>query len=393
MVRFSSRTDVGELNTIARAEQRLRANGVALASINDSNPTTHGLAPRTLPGPYVADPRGPIALRRALAKLANSRRSDGTATDPDDIYALSSTSQAYGWLIKLLCDPGDGILAPTPGYPLIASLARLEAVETLPYALRYDGSWCIDVDGIRRALEGPVGEHIHALALINPNNPTGSYIKPAEREAIVDICAKYGIALIADEVFFDYALEPFAGNRRIEGESRVLTFALDGFSKMLAAPHAKLGWIQVSGPRADVEEAKRRLDVIADDYLPMSDIIAQQVPTLLDQASAQTERVRARVLGNVRSLHSMLQEDSNGVVSLLRCEGGWNVLLRVPQMLDENALILNLIERYQLTGQPGYFFDMPTPGYLVVSLLPEPPVFAARIRAVLNVVGEMLGTD
>ena len=227
--------------------------------------------------------------------------------------------------------------------------------------------------------------------LINPNNPTGSYVKENEREALVALCRERGIAIIADEVFFDYDLEPIAANRRLAGEEGVLTFALDGFSKMLAAPHAKVGWIRVSGPDDDVAEAQRRLDVIADDYLPMSDIIAGCIPALLDAAEAQTDRVRERVRGNLAALHRMLESDELGVVNVLRPEGGWNVLLRVPSILDENELVLKLIADHRLTGQPGYFFDMTSNGYLAVSLLPEPEEFKRGIAAVLDTVRTMLG--
>ena len=170
----------------------------------------------------------------------------------------------------------------------------------------------------------------------------------------------------------------------------VLTFALDGFSKMLAAPHAKVGWIQVSGPAEDVAEAQRRLDVIADDYLPMSDIIAERIPALLNAAPAQTRRVGERVRNNLAKLHELLDADPNGLVSVLRAEGGWNVLLRVPSVIDENELVLRLIDEHKLTGQPGYFFDMTSNGYLAVSLLPEPDEFERGIRAVLNTVAALL---
>ncbi len=182
--------------------------------------------------------------------------------------------------------------------------------------------------------------------LINPNNPTGSYVKAGEREQLVGLCRERGVAIIADEVFYDYALEPFPGNARLAGEAGALTFALDGFSKMLAAPHAKVGWIQVSGPETDVREAMRRLDVIADDYLPMSDIIASRIPDLLEAAKVQTDLVRGRVQGNLRALHRMLESDPLGVVSVLRAEGGWNVLLRVPGVIDENELVLHMIDAH-----------------------------------------------
>lgn len=400
-VHFSSRVDISDPNPIATAEAAARANGTALGKLNDSNPTRHGLAPALVPNVYTADPRGSYAVREALAAFLNEARagrsqmnaSANTASrgvKPEQLYVLSSTSEAYSWLIKLLCDAGDAVLAPKPGYPLIESIARLECVDTVEYQLRFDGSWFIDVAELEQLLDGPSGARIRALVLINPNNPTGSYVKQAERERIVTMCRERGIALIADEVFFDYALEPFAGNARLAGEQGVLTFALDGFSKMLAAPHAKVGWIQVSGPAEDVAQAQRRLDVIADDYLPMSDIIAQRIPALLEAATEQTARVEERVRGNLATLHELLDADPNGLVSVLRAEGGWNVLLRVPSVIDENEMVLKLIAEHGLTGQPGYFFDMTSNGYLAVSLLPEPEVFRQGICAVLATVEALL---
>ena len=260
----------------------------------------------------------------------------------------------------------------------------------IEYQQRFDGSWYIDVAELREALESEEGERIRALVLINPNNPTGSYVKPSEREAIVRLCHDHEVAIIADEVFYDYDLEPFDGNARLAGEKGALTFALDGFSKTLAAPHAKVGWIQVSGPAGEVEEAKRRLDVIADDYLPMSEIIAKQIPLMLQAAPAQTTRIKNRVQANLTALHAMLDADENGMVSVLRAEGGWNVLLRVPSVLDENELVLDMIERHGISGQPGYFFDMTSNGYLAISLLPESNEFRHNVQVVLDTVNTMI---
>lgn len=388
-VHFSSRVDISAPNPIAAAQASAATAGITLGKLNDSNPTRHGLAPQEIPNVYEANPRGPKAARESLAGFLGDQ--SGRAVDPERLYLLSSTSEAYSWLIKLLCDAGDAVLAPKPGYPLIESIAGLECVHAIEYQLHYDGAWYIEPADIAAILDSPEGERVRALVLINPNNPTGSYVKENEREALVALCRERGIAIIADEVFFDYDLEPIAANRRLAGEEGVLTFALDGFSKMLAAPHAKVGWIRMSGPDDDVAEAQRRLDVIADDYLPMSDIIAGCIPALLDAAEAQTDRVRERVRGNLAALHRMLESDELGVVNVLRPEGGWNVLLRVPSVLDENELVLKLIADHRLTGQPGYFFDMTSNGYLAVSLLPEPEEFKRGIAAVLDTVRTMLG--
>lgn len=387
-MRFSSRVDIGEPNPIAKAEAEAKANGITLGKLNDSNPTKHALASELLPDIYGAEPRGQRYAREALAAFLHEQGNTATA---DDLYILSSTSEAYSWLIKLLCNAGDAVLAPKPGYPLIESIARLECVDMIEYQQRFDGSWYIDVAELREALEGEDGGRIRALVLINPNNPTGSYVKASEREAIVRLCHDHEVAIIADEVFYDYDLEPFDGNARLAGETGTLTFALDGFSKTLAAPHAKVGWIQVSGPAAEVDEAKRRLDVVADDYLPMSEIIAKQIPAMLGAAAAQTARVRERVQTNLAALHTMLDDDEQGMVSVLRAEGGWNVLLRVPSVLDENELVLSMIEKHGISGQPGYFFDMTSNGYLAISLLPEPDEFRHNVQTVLDTVNTMIG--
>lgn len=387
-MRFSSRVDISEPNPIAKAEAEAKANGITLGKLNDSNPTKHALASELLPDIYGAEPRGQRYAREALAAFLHEQGNTATA---DDLYILSSTSEAYSWLIKLLCNAGDAVLAPKPGYPLIESIARLECVDMIEYQQRFDGSWYIDVAELREALEGEDGGRIRALVLINPNNPTGSYVKALEREAIVRLCHDHEVAIIADEVFYDYDLEPFDGNARLAGETGTLTFALDGFSKTLAAPHAKVGWIQVSGPAAEVDEAKRRLDVVADDYLPMSEIIAKQIPAMLGAAAAQTARVRERVQTNLAALHTMLDDDEQGMVSVLRAEGGWNVLLRVPSVLDENELVLYMIEKHGISGQPGYFFDMTSNGYLAISLLPEPDEFRHNVQTVLDTVNTMIG--
>lgn len=387
-MRFSSRVDISEPNPIAKAEAEAKTSGITLGKLNDSNPTKHALAPELLPDIYGAEPRGQRYAREALAAFLQGRGND---VDVEDLYILSSTSEAYSWLIKLLCDAGDAVLAPKPGYPLIESIARLECVDMIEYQQRFDGSWYIDVVELREALEGEDGGRIRALVLINPNNPTGSYVKASEREAIVRLCHDHEVAIIADEVFYDYDLEPFDGNARLAGETGTLTFSLDGFSKTLAAPHAKVGWIQVSGPAAEVDEAKRRLDVVADDYLPMSEIIAKQIPAMLGAAAAQTARVRERVQTNLAALHTMLDDDEQGMVSVLRAEGGWNVLLRVPSVLDENELVLSMIEKHGISGQPGYFFDMTSNGYLAISLLPEPDEFRHNVQTVLDTVNTMIG--
>lgn len=393
-MRFSSRVDVSEPNPIILAQRKAIFNGVKLTKLNDSNPTSHGLAPQCLSGCYTADPRGPKEIRDILSNFINKRdnrteKSVQPKLNPDQLYVLSSTSQAYAWLMMLLCDAGDAVMGPTPGYPLIESIARLQCVNAIPYPLHYDGSWTIDIARVRELLED-ASLRIKALVLINPNNPTGSYVKPEEREILLQLCRDNGVAIIADEVFYEYSLESFAGNARFAGESSTLVFALDGFSKMLAAPHAKVGWIEVSGPKDDVYEAQKRLDVIADDFLPIGNTVSERIPELLQYASSQSAIVRNRVINNLHTLRETLVSTPKCCVSALRAEGGWNILLRVPSCIDDDVLALRLMKDYNLVSQPGYYFDMPVNGYLALSLLPEPQQFISGLHALLRTVDALL---
>ncbi|MBB6335229.1 pyridoxal phosphate-dependent aminotransferase [Schaalia hyovaginalis] len=309
--------------------------------------------------------------------------------DPDDLYLLSSTSQAYSWLIKLLCDPGDAVLSPAPGYPLVESIARLEAVRALAYPLHRYGHWEVDAAAVAEILDGPEGGAVRALVLISPNNPTGSYVSADEYSRLVEVCRRHDLPLIADEVFFDYRLADGVDRVRIAGRDEVLTFALDGLSKRLAAPHAKLAWIEVSGPADLVAEAKMRMDAIADDFLPLGALITERMPEFCEQIPEQTRSVRARCLRNLAALRGLVSAEPSGTLELLEPEGGWNALVRFPSAIDEDDLITRLIVEDALTVQPGYFFDMPDAGYVSVSLLLE----AERFRDAASMLIGRLGHE
>lgn len=404
---FSHRIDESPLNPIARETARLKAQGEQLTALNDSNPTHFGLAPRILPEEYTADPRGKRSAREELARFleARMRREQAESAealdavepvdpvDPDSLYLLSSTSQAYAWLFMLLCNPGDVVMGPKPGYPLIESIAGLTSARAVPYTLFYDDfSWTIDVEHLNGLIDEQesAGRKVKALVLINPNNPTGSYVKSEERRSLVDLCREHGIAIIADEVFFDYALDPLPGRARLAGEKSVLTFALDGLSKALAAPHAKVGWIQVSGPWEEVVEAQRRLDVIADDFLPFSDFHIRALGPMLREVPERTDKVRERARRNLAILKGMLAADPSSTLDVLRAEGGWNVLVKFPSSIDENRLSTVLLDRFHKVSQPGYFFDMPANGYTTLSLLPQVEVFRRNVAILMEAVADLL---
>ncbi|MGK0540127.1 pyridoxal phosphate-dependent aminotransferase [Propionimicrobium lymphophilum] len=381
-MRFSNRTLRNQPNSISIASENRT---VALLNLSDSNPTHNSLQPKSAQESYDADPRGSLTARSQLAEFiaANQNRS----VDTNNLHLLSSTSQGYSWLIKLLCDPGDAVLAPRPGYPLISNLAALECAEVLDYTMHWDGSWWIDTAQLE-TLAAENQERLKALIAINPNNPTGSYLAKDERTKIISICQKYHLALIADEVFFEYELN--GCGQRLAGEDSVLTFALDGLSKNLGAPGAKLAWLQTSGPKEQVDEALERLDVIADSYLPMSQLITAQLPNLLAEIPSQQKRIGQRTRRNLQTLKEIVEFSRTGTISILSPEGGWSVLLRFPSFIDEENLVLELIEKHQITVQPGYFFDLLIDGFVSLSLLLEPKVFRHAANTLVMAIDEIV---
>ena len=386
-------------NALATLAARLSAGGTDIINLSDSNPTRQGFAPPDLPGAlsgaenlvYSPHPRGLPAARQSLAS-----RFGGS---PDDYWLCSSTSEAYSWLFRLLCSPGDTVLVPKPGYPLFDHLAAIDAVRAQPYRLEYrhpDG-WSIDLDNFE---EVAVQSSARAVVRINPNNPTGSYIHPGDRDAIAALCARLGMAIIADEGFFPYLVEgagghaavdsqataadghTVAGNHaaasRIAGEDRCLTFALDGMSKLMGLPQLKLGWIRLSGPARDVEDAARRLDIIADAFLSAGAPAMNALRLLLPDADRYAGQVQARLQRNLASLRARFC-GPDSPYRVLRGEGGWTALLEYPRHRDEEATVLGILESEHVLVQPGYFFDMERDGYLAISLILEPARFDEAI--------------
>lgn len=385
-VTFSGR--IGPLpgrNALSRLADGLRADGKPPLNLSESNPSRCGISPagflESLSNPgslaYEPDPRG---LARARSTLA-ARLGCGIG----EIFLSASTSEAYSWLFKLLCDPGDSVLVPKPGYPLFDWLAGLEGVKARPYQLRYahGAGWSVDLDGLRDAAEATGAK---ALVVINPNNPTGSYIRGIERDAIVALCAERGMALIADEVFLPYRLEADAEPKTLGGECGCLCFALDGMSKLMCLPQLKLGWIRASGPAPALSAALARLEIIADTYLSVGAPAMHALPALLPGADAFVAGLRSRLSGNLARARTLL-EGPTSPFRVLRCDGGWAAIVECPRIMDDEELALGLLREEGVSAQPGYLFDFEAEGYLAISLLLEPERFddgVARLRRYLD---------
>jgi aspartate/methionine/tyrosine aminotransferase len=301
----------------------------------------------------------------------------GARVAPERVLLTTSTSEAYAFLFKLLLDPGDVVLVPRPSYPLFEYLARLEGGATAAYELDYDGEWHLSVEKLGRR----VGERARALCVVNPNNPTGSFLKRDEREALLGLCAARGLALISDEVFADYA---FADDARrapsLAEDGDALCFCLGGLSKSCGLPQLKLGWLAAFGPDALRGEALARLELIADSYLSVGAPVQAAAPALLARLPELQRGIRERVAGNLERLRQGVADSG---ATLLRVEGGWYGVLQVPRTLGEEERALRLLERRGVLVHPGYFFDFSDEAYLVLSLLPRPEQFARGLAALL----------
>jgi alanine-synthesizing transaminase len=281
----------------------------------------------------------------------------------------ASTSEAYAYLFKLLCNPGDEVLSPRPSYPLFEFLAGLESVRVVQYPLRYDGVWHIDFDALSRAITPKT----RAIVVVNPNNPTGSFLKREEWTRL----ESYGIPILSDEVFCDYPLTEDASRvRTLTGARNVLTFSMSGLSKIAGLPQMKLGWIVASGPGH--EEALERLELIADTYLSVATPVQIALPQLLEDAVA----VRAQISERTRENLALLRE-----ARPLHVEGGWYAILQVPRTKTEEEWAIDLLDRRDVLVQPGFYYDFESEAFLVLSLLTRPRVFAEGLRRLMEEIG------
>lgn len=372
-------------NRLTLARERLARGGARALDLTESNPTRAGLTcPTDLLKPladpanllYEPDPKGWLPAREALASLFARK---GARVDPRQILLTASTSEAYSFLFRLLADPGDEILVPGPSYPLFDHLAQLSDLRVTRYPLRLEPAqrWALDVE----RLEEAAGPRARILIVVHPNNPTGSCVRRAEQEQVLQFCRRRQIALVSDEVFAEYRWnEDEQIPATLLRESDVLHFALGGLSKLLGLPQMKLAWIACSGPETEVKDALGRLELIADTALSVNTPAQRALPVWLQQAQRLQGQIRSRLAENRRFLSEAIRA---GDGELLPSDGGWSAVLHLPGIRDEEEWCLRLLERRQVWVHPGYFFEFEQPGILVVSLLVSPDRFQEGIQRLL----------
>jgi alanine-synthesizing transaminase len=387
---FSDRTNWKlTRNRLTEALEEVRSSGARLLDLTLSNPTRAGLRydeplilqslalPQAMD--YDAQPKGLPSARTAVA--AYYQAAHGIRRfDPERLILTTSTSEGYSFVFRLLCNPGDELLVPKPSYPLFEFLADLQDVKLVPYPLLYDHGWQMDFPSLQKI----VTKRTRGVVVVHPNNPTGSFVGPHERELLNHFCREHRIAVIADEVFLDYAHDQ-TSRQSFAANQDVLTFTLSGVSKISALPQMKVAWIATTGPTAEVEAADARLEVVADTYLSMNAPIQWALPVLLEQRKSIQQQLLARVLGNLAELDRHLAAQK--ACQRLNVEGGWYAVLRVPVTQTDEELAVDLLRRTSVLVHPGHFFDFPSDGYLVLSLITPEAQFAEGIGRLLEVVG------
>jgi aspartate/methionine/tyrosine aminotransferase len=387
---FSERTNWRlRPNALSRALQEVRAAGQKIFDLTVSNPTEAGVRPdaeavlAALANPramhYDPQPRGLLEARQAVCRYYRESH-EVFELDPERLILTTSTSEAYTYVFRLLCNPGDEVLVPKPSYPLFEFLADLADVKLAPYPLLYDHGWQIDCDSLYKAASA----RTRAVIIVHPNNPTGSYVSAVETETLSLFCRENGLALIVDEVFLDYALDGAARSSFV-GNRDALTFTLSGVSKIAALPQMKLAWVAASGPEEVVEEAGARLEVIADTYLSMNAPVQLAAATLLQQRKQIQPVLLDRVRENLAELDRQLAAHPS--CTRLLVEGGWYVVLRVPAIESDEALAIRLLQEEGVSVHPGHFYDFPGEGYLVLSLICEAAEFREGVARMLGLVG------
>ena len=370
-------------NSLSEQAHQRRLRGEPIIDLTKSNPTeVLDHYPHTLIAEafgqinnfcYSPDPLGGEPARLAISRYYAQR---DLIISPDRLLLTASTSEAYALLFKLFCDPSDEVLVPAPSYPLFEFLADLESVRVRPYRLEFDGAWYIDFSHLRKQ----INPSTRAIVIVNPNNPTGSFLKQHEFEMLRKLALTSDLPVISDEVFLDYSFGPSPNRvRSLIGHDECLSFSFNGLSKSAGMPQMKVAWIAVNGPEADRSAALQRLELIADTYLSIGTPVQNALPKLFEIGVAIQNAICARTQANLATLNSLLR---NTPAHTLYCEGGWSAIIRLPATQSEECWTLRLLHEYGILVQPGYFFDMPSEPYIVVSLITPEEEFARGIALI-----------
>jgi alanine-synthesizing transaminase len=388
---FSDRTAWNLTNSkLSEVLAAHRAAGRPLIDLTVSNPTECGFTYRAeeilralgnAAGlRYEPVAAGLVSAREAVAEYYRSAH--GVDVAVEDLFLTTSTSEAYSFVLRMLCNVGDEVLVPQPGYPLLEYLAGLSDVELKRYPLVYDHGWQMDFP----SLEGAITAKTRAVAVVHPNNPTGHFCSDEEMERLSALCAERGLAIVADEVFLDFSLSERRVRSFAAGGGKALRFTMSGLSKIAGLPQMKVAWVAVSGPEELKRQARARLEVIADTYLSMNTPVQIALPALLEQRGHFHSQWLARAKKNLERLDGLLAAQK--LCSRLEVEGGWYVVVRVPVMGGDDELAAELITEKGVFVHPGHFYEFSGDGFVVVSLICPEKEFGEGVEKLLGLFRE-----
>jgi alanine-synthesizing transaminase len=381
---FADRTNWNlKPNRLAAALERYKSSGRRLLDLSVSNPTECCFnydAPAILHAfstpasmEYHPDPRG---LKSARQAVSDYYAAHGERLAIEDLLLTASTSEAYSFIFRLLCNPDDELLIPTPSYPLFDFLADVNDVKLTRYPLFYDHGWHIDMHALKQA----VTPRTRGAIVVHPNNPTGHFTRPDEVAQLNQICSDNQMAIIADEVFLDFSLGATA--KSFVANQGALTFTMSGISKISGLPQMKFAWLAVSGREGLKREVLARLEMIADTYLSLNAPIQLAAPVLLQQRDVFQQQLIARMRANLAELDLQLVKTPQ--LNRLAVEGGWYAVLRVPATRPDEDLAIELLEKHDVYVHPGHFYDFSGDGYLVVSLITPEEEFAEGLGRMMS---------
>ena len=384
---FADRTNWNlKANPLSETLARHRAARKPLFDLTISNPTECGFEYgdrailQALANPaslaYDPEPRGLPIARQAVAAYYAAL---GAGVPVDGIILTTSTSEAYSYVFRTLCNPGDEILIPEPSYPLFAFLADIQDAKLVRYPLDYDYGWQINFHALQRSIT----PRTRGMIVVHPNNPTGHFTKPRELEKLNEICSSRNLAIIADEVFLDFALQEGRVPFSFAHNSAALTFTMSGLSKISGLPQMKAGWLITSGPEQLKQQALARLEIIADTYLSMNTPVQLAIPALLEQRQPFQTQLLARARKNLTELDGQLATQKS--CARLTVEAGWYAVLRVPATRSDEDLAIELLTQKNVYVHPGHFYDFRSEGFLIVSLITRQEEFAEGIKLLLSI--------
>jgi aspartate/methionine/tyrosine aminotransferase len=188
---------------------------------------------------HYGPPAGLPELREAIAEDAGRRR--GISIDPAEVVVTPGAKPVMFFSILALVEEGDEVLYPNPGFPIYESMVRFVGGRAIPYRLREEHDFDVDVEAILAKVSG----RTRLIILNSPHNPTGG-VMPREQLAALaaglDAPGRGEILVLSDEIYNRLIFEGQHASLAQFPGMKDRTIILDGFSKAYAMTGWRLGY-------------------------------------------------------------------------------------------------------------------------------------------------------